>query len=75
MRDHHLYDEKDWEGLKKLLKREFRAYDERQKRETYAFLQALTSQTRTEKDDIETYIRVFKTTASALEKKGELAIA
>jgi hypothetical protein len=69
------YAAKDWEGVKTFLLTEFRSQDEVQQRQTMGFLEALCGKSREKSDDLAHYIRLFRSTAKALEDKEELAKA
>jgi hypothetical protein len=67
------FQDKDWEGLKKVLLREYRSEDVDQQMKTLGFLETFKNQKRTEKDDMRQYCQRFAAISKPLVARGELS--
>lgn len=63
---------KEWEELKKVLKKEYRAGDSIQQINSRAFLEAYKSKERTSKDNVQNYCRKFSSIAAHLMAQNRL---
>ena len=60
----------DWEGMKKKMRKEYKTKDEEQQMLTSAYMTALSRQKRLRRDDIQLYLRQFRKVALHLISTG-----